>query len=109
MTPYDRKRILQEIREELNRLEQDYPTYEAVPKERRITIIATSLIEEGEDLDVYTDFRERSGLDSILQAGGRCYREGRRAIADVFIFDFADHTWRAAVDEKGNLAKGLLE
>ena len=24
MTPYDRKRILQEIREELNRLEQDY-------------------------------------------------------------------------------------
>lgn len=109
MTPYDRKRILQEIREELNRLEQDYPTYEAVPKERRITIIATSLIEAGVDLDVYTAFRERSGLDSILQAGGRCNREGRRAIADVFIFDFADHTRRAAVEEKGNLAKGLLE
>lgn len=109
MTPYDRKRILQEIREELNRLEQDYPTYEAVPKERRITIIATSLIEAGVDLDVYTVFRERSGLDSILQAGGRCNREGRRAIADVFIFDFADHARRAAVEEKGNLAKGLLE
>ena len=109
MTPYDRKRILQEIREELNRLEKDYPTYEAVPKERRITIIATSLIEAGVDLDVYTVFRERSGLDSILQAGGRCNREGRRAIADVFVFDFADHTRRATVEEKGNLAKGLLE
>lgn len=108
MTPYDRKRILQEIREELNRLEKDYPTYEDVPKERRITIIATSLIEAGVDLDVYTVFRERSGLDSILQAGGRCNREGRRAIADVFIFDFADHTRRVAVEEKGNLAKGLL-
>ena len=58
---------------------------------------------------MYTVFRERSGLDSILQAGGRCNREGRRAIADVFIFDFADHTRRAAVEEKGNLAKGLLE
>lgn len=108
MTPYDRKRILQEIREELNRLEKDYPTYEAVPKERRITIIATSLIEAGVDLDVYTVFRERSGLDSILQAGGRCNREGRRAIADVFVFDFADYTRRAAIEEKGNLAKGLL-
>lgn len=108
MTPYDRKRILQEIREELNRLEKDYPTYEAVPKERRITIIATSLIEAGVDLDVYTVFRERSGLDSILQAGGRCNREGRRAIADVFIFDFADYTRRAPIEEKGNLAKELL-
>lgn len=108
MTPYDRKRILQEIREELNRLEKDYPTYEDVPKERRITIIATSLIEAGVDLDVYTVFRERSGLDSILQAGGRCNREGRRAIADVFVFDFADHTRRTAIEEKGNLAKGLL-
>lgn len=108
MTPYDRKSILQEIRDELNRLEQDYPTYEAVPKERRLTIIATSLIEAGVDLDVYTVFRERSGLDSILQAGGRCNREGKRAIADVFVFDFADHTKRAAVEAKGNLAKGLL-
>lgn len=108
MTPYDRKRILQEIREELNRLEKDYPTYEAVPKERRITIIATSLIEAGVDLDVYTVFRERSGLDSVLQAGGRCNREGRRAIADVFVFDFADHTRRTAIEEKGNLAKGIL-
>lgn len=108
MTPYDRKRILQEIREELNRLEKDYPTYEAVPKERRITIIATSLIEAGVDLDVYTVFRERSGLDSILQAGGRCNREGRRAIADVFVFDFADYTRRAPIEEKGNLAKELL-
>lgn len=108
MTPYDRKRILQEIREELNRLEKDYPTYEAVPKERRITIIATSLIEAGVDLDVHTVFRERSGLDSILQAGGRCNREGRRAIADVFVFDFADYTRRAPIEEKGNLAKELL-
>lgn len=108
MTPYDRKRILQEIREELNRLEKDYQTYEDVPKERRITIIATSLIEAGMDLDVYTVFRERSGLDSILQAGGRCNREGRRAIADVFVFDFADYTRRAPIEEKGNLAKGLL-
>lgn len=108
MTPYDRKRILQEIREELNRLEKDYPTYEDVPKERRITIIATSLIEAGVDLDVYTVFRERSGLDSILQAGGRCNREGRRAIADVFVFDFADYTRRAPIEEKGNLAKELL-
>lgn len=109
MTPYDRKRVLQEIREELKRLGQEYPSYEEVPKEQRITIVATSLIEAGVDLDVYTVFRERSGLDSILQAGGRCNREGKREDAEVFVFDFADLKRRAAAGEKGNLAKGLLE
>ena len=109
MTSYDRKRILKEIRQELKRLEGDYPEYKDVPEDRRITIIATSLIEAGVDLDVYTVFRERAGLDSILQAGGRCNREGRRKNADVFIFNLADETKKASSDERANLTKGLLE
>ena len=109
MTGYDRKRILQEIREELERLEKDFPEYEDVPEERRITIISTSLIEAGVDLDVYAVFRERSGLDSILQAGGRCNREGKRSDAEVFVFDFSDESNRASADERGNLTKGLLK
>lgn len=109
MTSYDRKRILKEIREEVKRLEVDFPDYINVPEERRITIISTSLIEAGVDLDVYTVFRERAGLDSILQAGGRCNREGKRKSADVFVFDIEGEKKQAALDEKANLTKGLLK
>ena len=37
------------------------------------------------DLDFEAVFRQLAGLDSILQSGGRCNREGRRENADVFI------------------------
>lgn len=109
MTAYDRSRVLKEIREELRELEKDYPDGVNVPEDRRITIISTSLIEAGVDLDVYTVFRERTGLDSILQAGGRCNREGKREKGDVFIFDMEGENGRAAVDERSNFTKGLLE
>ncbi len=109
MTPFDRKRVLKEIREELKQLETDYPDYKNVPESRKITIISTSLIEAGVDLDVYTVFRERSGLDSILQAGGRCNREGKRENADVYVFDLAEEKERTALEEKANLTKGLME
>ena len=52
---------------------------------------------------------KRQGLDSILQAGGRCNREGKRDKADVYVFDLAAETGKAAVDERANLTKGLLE
>lgn len=108
MTSLDRKRVLKEIRTELIKLEIDYPDYKNVPEDRRITIVSTSLIEAGVDLDVYTVFRERSGLDSILQAGGRCNREGKRKTADVYIFDLEGEVKKAS-DEKSNLTKGLME
>lgn len=50
-------------------------------------VVSTSLIEAGVDLDFETVFREISGLDSILQAAGRCNREGKRSYGNVFVFD----------------------
>ena len=90
-------------------MEKDYPDYGNIPDDRKITIIATSLIEAGVDLDVFTVFRERAGLDNILQAGGRCNREGKRKSAEVLIFDLNGVTRQVALDEKANLTKGLLK
>lgn len=109
MTSLDRKRVLQEIREELQYLEEEFPDGRDVPKDRRITIISTSLIEAGVDMDVHTVFRELTGLDSILQAGGRCNREGKRKEAAVYIFELADGGKKTSTDERGNMVKGMLD
>ena len=108
MTSFDRKRVIEKIKSELARLEADYPGLCDVPEERKITVISTSLIEAGVDLDFYTVFRELSGLDSILQAGGRCNREGKRTHADVFIFRLESEQGKPAQDERPSLTKGLL-
>lgn len=62
LCPHDRKRLLAEIRTRL---------HEGLP----CRVVATSLVEAGVDLDFPTVYREEAGLDSILQAAGRCNRE----------------------------------
>lgn len=108
MTAFDREKVLQEIRQELKQLEEDFPNYEHVPEDRRIFILSTSLIEAGVDLDIHTVFRELAGLDSILQAGGRCNREGKRTQADVYVFAFDDEN-KTRQDIKSNITLGILQ
>lgn len=108
MTAFDRKQVISEIKKELLALEKEYPGLENVPIDRRIVVISTSLIEAGVDLDFYTVFRELSGLDSILQVGGRCNREGKRASANVFIFRLESERSAIEKDERGSLTKSLF-
>ena len=75
MTPFDRKEKLREIRERLR-------------AGSVCRVVSTSLIEAGVDVDFPTVLREEAGLDSIVQAAGRCNREGRekaeKSIVEVF-------------------------
>lgn len=86
LTGYDRKRIINKIKDELLNLKKEYNDYSNVPEERRVKVVSTSLIEAGVDLDFFNVYREIAGLDNILQSGGRCNREGLFDSGNVYIF-----------------------
>ena len=73
--------LKERIAEVRQRLKADIPTI----------VISTQLIEAGVDIDLPIVYRAMSGLDSIVQAGGRCNREGKRpAPGEVYVFSLSD-------------------
>lgn len=51
---------------------------DALEHQRKIIVVSTQLIEAGIDFDFSCVIRSLAGMDSIVQAAGRCNREGRR-------------------------------
>ncbi len=64
-----------------------------------VRLVATSLIEAGVDIDFPEVWRAEAGLESLVQAAGRCNREGRVATADVFVFQPAEGDGRVPPPE----------
>lgn len=54
-----------------------------------IRVVSTQLIEAGVDIDFPVVFRQEAGLDSVLQAAGRCNREGKRELSTTYVFSLA--------------------
>ena len=73
--PVHRIMVLKEIKKRLN-------------DGKSCRVIATSLVEAGVDMDFPVVYRELAGLDSILQAAGRCNREGKRSKAASVVHIF---------------------
>ena len=76
MCPAHRRLVIREIK---NRL----------AKGLSCRVISTSLVEAGVDLDFPAVFRELAGLDSIIQAAGRCNREGKKRSEDSKVYIFS--------------------
>ncbi len=109
MTAYDRKRVISDIKAYTKELETDYHEFSEVPEERKLMVISTSLIEAGVDLDFAAVFREMSGLDDILQSGGRCNREGKREHSVTFIFEFDRGGGKPICEIKESITMGILK
>lgn len=97
MYPAHRKKVLKEIRDRLN------------AKEKCI-LIATSLVEAGVDLDFENVYRQLAGIDSVIQAAGRCNREGKRAAKDshTYIFQLEDEVKVPGQEQQIDTAKQII-
>ena len=72
-----RKSIIDEIRK-------------ALSKEEKLIVVSTQLIEAGIDFDFSCVVRSLAGIDSIVQAAGRCNREGKRGVEITYIVNPCD-------------------
>lgn len=100
MTPLHRSEIIAKIKEDIK-------------NGINTTVISTSLIEAGVGLDFKAVFREIAGVDNILQSGGRCNREGKMDMGDVFVFETDGGNYqtkkKSDIIIRANITRNLFE
>lgn len=69
----------------------------------KICVVSTQLIEAGVDVDFDLVIRSLSGMDSVVQAMGRCNREGHRQSAFTYLINLDKN------EEKTSMLKGVNE
>ena len=78
MCPEHRSRTIEEIKDIL-------------AAGKPIRVVSTQLVEAGVDIDFPVVFRAIAGIDSIVQAAGRCNREGKLPeMGKVFVFNTSE-------------------
>lgn len=69
--PIHRLEIIKKMKERLYQLRKGQC-------KRRLICVSTKLVEAGVDIDFDIVYRSLAGIDSIIQCGGRCNREGKK-------------------------------
>ncbi len=79
-------------------------------KQGVIRVVSTQLIEAGVDIDFPVVYRQEAGLDSILQAAGRCNREGKNGMSTTYVFSLVkEHPLPRGDMQSANQARLSLE
>jgi CRISPR-associated endonuclease/helicase Cas3 len=78
MCPHHRKKIIKAIIKDLE-------------GKKRIAVISTQLVEAGVDFDFPVVYRAIAPMDSVIQAAGRCNRNGKIAKGKVVLFNLEKH------------------
>jgi CRISPR-associated endonuclease/helicase Cas3 len=73
-----------------------------------IRVVATQLIEAGVDIDFPVVFRQEAGLDSVLQAAGRCNREGFLDTSTTYIFALDKKLPSGFITHTNNARKNMI-
>jgi CRISPR-associated endonuclease/helicase Cas3 len=95
MCPHHRKKTIKAIIENLK-------------DKKRIAVISTQLVEAGVDFDFPVVYRAIAPMDSIIQAAGRCNRNGKIAKGRVVLFNLdkmPDKTYQACA----GFAMGIIK
>lgn len=75
-----------------------------------IRVVSTQLIEAGVDIDFPVVYRQEAGLDSILQAAGRCNREGKNGMSTTHVFSLTkEHNLPSGDMQSANNARLSLD
>ncbi|MTJ08088.1 MULTISPECIES: CRISPR-associated helicase Cas3' [unclassified Anabaena] len=94
MCPAHRSQILTKVRQLLK-------------DEKPCFLISTQVIEAGVDVDFPIVYRQLAPLDSIIQAAGRCNREGKQDKGNVIIFNMSSSNPPGYI-YRTNLTKKIL-
>ena len=73
----------------------------------KVRVVSTQLIEAGIDIDFPIVLRQEIGLDSLLQAAGRCNRNGNDNKGDVFVFILNEEFHSGYMKNSNNARKRL--